>query len=283
MPLTACQDCSNPISTDAAACPKCGKPVQHIGPISLLTAFAALLKFGLFLFIAGVVAVTVFGIPAYIAWLCGIGVLLLVFFAATKPTMQNALKISLCVLGIYASFAFFHWLRQPSPLPTPQLDLSKAAGYALIKKEDGPRFHSATIFIDSPGTTDFETRAQTAMKAALDFSGQYQLDETEVLLVENSRIAQGGNQYARVRYLTDKGKLSPQEDTWDVTSSEDVFAEKDIRLIELWCANKDRFLTKKGFVDNDRFNAFIAKQAGIKPEDVDLPGAIYAIYTPKYK
>jgi hypothetical protein len=26
MPLTECPDCSNPISTEAYACPKCGRP-----------------------------------------------------------------------------------------------------------------------------------------------------------------------------------------------------------------------------------------------------------------
>lgn len=30
MPLTECPDCSNPISTEAYVCPKCGRPTARV-------------------------------------------------------------------------------------------------------------------------------------------------------------------------------------------------------------------------------------------------------------
>jgi Domain of unknown function (DUF4875) len=167
----------------------------------------------------------------------------------------------------------------------PQLsDVSKASPYKVLGQKTWS-FMSAergTVFISSPGAVDFEGRAQTVMKAALDLSEQYRLDDTEVLLVPDEKLLERGTQYARAVYRKDKARL-PDQDTWTVTSSDDVLTEKELAIARLWFENADRFETKEGYTDHERLNRFIAKQMNMRAEELELPAPMTRPYEPKYK
>lgn len=163
-------------------------------------------------------------------------------------------------------------------------DVSKAAPYRVLGEKTWSLMDAerGTVFISSPGAVGFEERAHTVMKAALDLSEQYGLDDTEVLLASDERLLERGTQYARAVYRKDKAKL-PGQDTWTVTSSDDVLSEKELAIAKLWYENSDRFETKEGYTDHERLNEFIAKQMSMRAEEVELPAPLTRPYEPKYK
>lgn len=166
----------------------------------------------------------------------------------------------------------------------PSLDVSKAAPYRVLGKKTWSFMNAGrgTVFIVAPGATGFEERAQTAMKAALDLGEQYGLDDTEVLLLSDEKLLERGTQYARAVYRKDKARLTGQ-DTWTVSSSDDVLTEKELAVARLWYENADRFNTKEGYTDHGRLNRFIARQMHTREDKVELPAPMTRPYEPKYK
>lgn len=166
----------------------------------------------------------------------------------------------------------------------PSLNVSRAVPYKVLGKKTWSFMNAerGTVFIVAPGATEFEERAQTAMKAALDLGGQYGLDDTEVLLLSDEKLLERGTQYARAVYRNDKAKL-PGQYTWTVTSSDDVLTEKELAVARLWYENAERFNTKEGYTDHERLNRFIARQMHMREDEVDLPAPITRPYEPTYK
>ncbi len=120
------------------------------------------------------------------------------------------------------------------------------------------------------------------MKATLDLSGEYGLDDTEVLLVSDEKLPERGMQYARAVYRNDTARLTSQ-DTWGVTSYDDVLTEKELAIAKLWYENADRFNIKEGYTDHERLNRFIAKQMHMSEDEVDLLVPITRPYELNYK
>jgi hypothetical protein len=166
----------------------------------------------------------------------------------------------------------------------PQLDVSKAAPYRILGKKTWHFMNAerGTIFIESPNILGFEERAHTVMKAALELSEQFKLDDTEVMLVPSERLMERGLHYARAVYKNERAKL-PNQDTWKVMSSDDVLSGKDIAMAELYLKNADKFVTKEGDTDHDRLVRFIAKQMKVPEEEAGLPTIFTRPYEPKYR
>jgi hypothetical protein len=195
-----------------------------------------------------------------------------------KVKASAAAAVMLCVIAFGCDGTKEATRRQPSP------DVSKAVPYRVVGKKTWG-FGGAergTVFIVALGATGFEERAQTAMKAALDLSGEYGLDDTEVLLLPDEKLPERGTQYARAVYRNDKARLDGH-DTWEVTSSDDVLTEKELAIARLWYENADRFNTKEGYTDHERLNRFIARQMHMREDEVDLPAPITRPYELKYK
>ena len=171
-----------------------------------------------------------------------------------------------------------------APRQQPSLDVSKAAPYRVLGKKTWGFMNAerGTIFIFAPDAAGFDQRAQTVMKAALDLSAQYGLDDTEVLLLSDEKLLERGTQYARAVYRNDKARL-PGQDAWEVTTSDDVLTEKELAVVRLWYGNADRFNTKEGYTDHERLNKFIARQMHMREDEVDLPAPITRPYEAKYK
>lgn len=163
-------------------------------------------------------------------------------------------------------------------------NVSKAAPYRVLGEKTWSLMNAerGTVFISSPGAVGFEERAHTVMKAALDLSEQYKLDDTEVMLASDERLLERGTQYARAVYRKGKAKL-PGQDAWTVTSSDDVLTEKELAIAKLWYENSDRFENKEGYTDHERLNRFIAKQMNMRAEEVELPAPMTRPYEPKYQ
>ena len=191
---------------------------------------------------------------------------------------RAAAAIMLCIIACGCDGTKETIKQQPSP------DVSKAAPYRVLGKKTWSFMNAerGTVFIAAPGATGFEERAQTAMKAVLDLGEQYGLDDTEVLLLSDEKLLERGTQYARAVYRNDKARL-PGQDTWNVTSSDDVLTEKELAVARLWYENADRFNTKEGYTDHERLNRFIARQMHMREDEVDLPAPITRPYEPKYK
>jgi hypothetical protein len=163
-------------------------------------------------------------------------------------------------------------------------DVSAAAAYIVLGKNiwtlDGAE--RGTFFISSPVVAVFEARAQTAMKAALELSAAYGLEDTEVMLVSDERLLERGQHYARAVYRRGKA-MRDSDDTWAVTSSDEVLTEKELAIAKLWYENADRFETKEGYTDHDQLNRFIAGKMKMRPDEVELPAPHTRSYQPKYK
>ncbi len=196
--------------------------------------------------------------------------------------MKHLLLLLFCVLIFGCSQETANKNSTEKP---PQIDVSKAATYRVLKTDT--KFYGdkklITVFIDSPNAKGLDERAQTIIKAALEASGSNKAGDTEVLLMPDEKVVTKSYQYARARYLTESAKVSPEQDTWTVDSSDDVFSAKDIETILLYEKNADRFTMKDGTTDNNSLNRFVAKQMHIKTEDFDLPAAITYSYEPKFK
>lgn len=210
----------------------------------------------------------------------------------TAVMIPSALKAKVAAAVILAVTAFGcagqdEPARPPTPLPTAASDappdVSAAATYKVLGKRlwTHTGAERGTFFISSPAPAVFEARAQTAMKAALELSAAYGLEETEVMLVSDEKLLERGQHYARAVYR--KGKaMRDVDDTWAVTSSDEVLTEKELAIARLWYENADRFETKEGYTDHDRLNKFIAVRMKMRVEDVDLPAPNTRPYVPMY-
>jgi len=157
--------------------------------------------------------------------------------------------------------------------------VSKAAAYQIIRKSLRSRAdrNRLSISIYSDAKT-IETRAQTALKAALD-----QVKETGVhvasvvhLVAPDRELDATGYYLAKAVYSPDRGGVSGRANlrygTWEASASDAPVDSLSLKIIQLWNKHVGDFLAKDPgdgpSVDEGALLAFVAGKMGMSEADV---------------
>ncbi|MEJ5361118.1 MAG: hypothetical protein WHV26_03560 [Spirochaetota bacterium] len=151
--------------------------------------------------------------------------------------------------------------------------LKKIKPYDIIQKEDisFPGRKRFKIFIIAPEAKTFEQRGLTALKAAMDFCYENDLDFVSAHLEINDRIKNLGYQIAIADFSPDKGGVSGNEKLekpWGIEAYDGDIDDIKLKATILYETNKKRFLNQNGLVDSNRIRKFINDE--LKVNDYSL-------------
>ena len=165
-----------------------------------------------------------------------------------------------------------------------KLPVDKALAYQIVAKEDRsvdePNFKRTIrrVSIHAKATT-IEERVHTALKAAIDVQKEEGVDyvETYLLISPHPALVGTGKYVALARYALDgmddsTSKVRFNRGTWDVRASDVTPSELEIKITELWFANREQFayVNRIGMaqVKIPEMQAFISKELNIPPKKV---------------
>lgn len=139
---------------------------------------------------------------------------ILAFIEAAKDLCKIALLLLFLVPLAYCSFG-----GKNDKAPTP--DISSAKNYSLVSTEDSSfpgRIRKSWIAVSTEAAT-FESRAQTAIRAAIDLQKSSGAQVVQVYLVEtpDAKFPLANAWYA----VDGKGMSGDQDWKWDVSASRD--------------------------------------------------------------
>ena len=166
--------------------------------------------------------------------------------------------------------------------PAESLVLDQAVPYTIISTDDFsfPARKRIQVNILADQANDFESYAQTAVKAAVELQQDLNSDVIYVFLGENLNLIETGAAYAIARYAPDNGGNSGDQGwTWQVEAVDKPFSELQIKVSDLWWKHRDDFQVD-GLTDEERFVPFLAEKMGIPEEDVRLPFSSMEAYIP---
>ncbi|HCN5580688.1 TPA: DUF4875 domain-containing protein [Escherichia coli] len=155
--------------------------------------------------------------------------------------------------------------------------VGKAKPYSFVRYDDisyagRKRFK---VFIVSPESQDLESRASTAMAAAIEWQKEKRADFVSVLLLptENS---EGSYRLAMVDYSLDGCGTGAVCDNkkWTILSSDVILTKSQLQSISLWNEYKKKFAGNDGILDlkeEKKLKQFISKQLNIPVKDVFTP------------
>lgn len=172
---------------------------------------------------------------------------------------------------------FFGILMIVSALSPKTPQFPKAKPYEIIIRKDfslNDRKRMECSIISQSELLD--ERAQTAMKAALDFQKETGADVVSVWYEISRDFAGKGLLLAVARYAPDgKGFSGDQKWKWEVEATSETPDKTTIEISKLWYQHRESFMDSNRFVDEDRLKRFISKKLQISSEKVNLP--VYAL------
>ncbi|EFH7152491.1 DUF4875 domain-containing protein [Escherichia coli] len=131
------------------------------------------------------------------------------------------------------------------------------------------------VFIVSPESQDLESRASTAMAAAIEWQKEKRADFVSVVLLptENS---EGSYRLAMADYSPDGCGTGASCDNkqWSILSSDIILTKLQLQSISLWNEYKKKFAGNDGILDlkeEKKLKRFIGKQLNIPVKDVFVP------------
>ena len=143
----------------------------------------------------------------------------------------------------------------------PGVDVKMAQPYKVLKTEDfslsGRK--RTRVFIWSSASTVLE-RAHTVVKAAINEQKKSESQVVEIWLEPSKIIVGRGCALANALYAPDSKGLSGSEKwEWDVRVSKHIVRSLNLKMEELWWANKDDY-QRNGRTDEPELKEFIASQ-----------------------
>ena len=188
--------------------------------------------------------------------------------------------------GIFLVVLVFILMKACSePNPAESLVLDQAVPYTIISTDDFsfPARKRIQVNISAEQANDFESYAQTAVKAAVEMQQDLNADVIYVFLGENLNLIETGAAYAIARYAPDNGGNSGDQGwTWQVEAVDKPFSDLQIKVSELWWQHRDDFQVD-GLTDEDRFVPFLAEKLGVSEDQIQLPFVLPEKYEPKRK
>lgn len=157
--------------------------------------------------------------------------------------------------------------------PPKKIDLSRARPYKVISSDDTSfTGRSRVQWHITSDATDFESFAQTAIKAAQDLQAQTYAYVSSVYLETDQALVGQGYSLAIAHYAIDGGGFSGDQDwTWDVSAATKAPEKISMTVAELWSKYRRVYQTADGFTDEPKLRAAIAKELGVDVEVVHLP------------
>ena len=157
---------------------------------------------------------------------------------------------------------------------------SKAVKYEEISVVDTsiPNRKRVIVRILAPGAVSLGVRAETALKAAVDFNRWRGFDAVEIFLEINPMLAEQGVWLAHAKYAPDEGRWSGdgplfEHGSWEVRATDYKPTDHGIRVTVLWLLDEHLFQIDDGFggtrTDEDALTVHIASLLGISVNEVN--------------
>ena len=174
--------------------------------------------------------------------------------------------------------------------------LTKARPYEIVGEQESQLNkddRKATMwFITSPAN-DYESFAQTAVKAAFDLHKKNKkIDLIQVFLIPDKVMVPPSTTYAFAYYATDKKGLkyvsgadqnSIVDFQWLVRAAEQPFTDLELQMAVLWHTYQQDFPSEDPLsslsYNREKLVQFIANELDINPEEVYLPQLVLKDYT----